>query len=628
MKLYFKYFLVSAALLALTGCAKDPAPTGAGEITIVASIGATKVSTDGDASAFESGDRLALYAWTGGAASVPDTRVVNGVVNTFDGTKWTPASPMIWGSMTTPHYFLGISPDPGAITSFTAWPYTLDPDPAAYAASDLLVATNFGTGGAGVVATGGAVSLPFTHVMALLRVNLKFRSEWATKPAVGSVTVQARTAATVNFLTQTATVDGTVAAGEVPLTELATPASGYGRSFSGLQVPQTFRRITVNIGGKAYVYESTDDISLTGGAYTTVNLNVGKDRIVLDGISVSSWTDAPALPEGQLQESMLHTPLTLEATEDGTTIAITNQVQVPFEYAIDGGARTPASGDVSLTLQKGQVVQFFSTNPALSADNKSFNIKPDKKCYVYGNVMSLIDDGPDGFAKDVVINGPEALKYLFWYGFGNIAFHPEKRMLLPATTLSPNCYERMFGYCTGLTSLPEGFLPATTLAENCYLSMFEDCDGLTTLPAGLLPATTLAPGCYQSMFYRCGHLTETPVLPDAVLASSCYNYMFNECASLEKVTCLATSKGDATDVFSSWLAMTGEVGAGTKTFVVNGCFTVSGDATTALPQLGGADTALWGSFRTDSGIPKNWTVVPVPGPGTSVFIMDKPGVWD
>lgn len=38
---------------------------------------------------------------------------------------------------------------------------------------------------------------------------------------------------------------------------------------------------------------------------------------------------------------------------------------------------------------------------------------------------------------------------------------------LPATTLSPNCYEVMFG-ASSITSIPNNLLPATTLANSCY----------------------------------------------------------------------------------------------------------------------------------------------------------------
>ena len=99
---------------------------------------------------------------------------------------------------------------------------------------------------------------------------------------------------------------------------------------------------------------------------------------------------------------------------------------------------------------------------------------------------------------------------------------------LPASTLSENCYNYMFGGCTLLTTAPE--LPAMTLAYECYNYMFADCTSLVTVPE--LPATTLAEECYNSMFDGCTSLTTAPELPATTLESGCYSRMFNECTSL------------------------------------------------------------------------------------------------
>ena len=69
----------------------------------------------------------------------------------------------------------------------------------------------------------------------------------------------------------------------------------------------------------------------------------------------------------------------------------------------------------------------------------------------------------------------------------------------PPTTLSNDCYQFMFAFCTNLTTAPE--LPATALATSCYSYMFSGCTGLTTAPA--LPATTLGSYCYKYMFNNC-----------------------------------------------------------------------------------------------------------------------------
>ena len=100
--------------------------------------------------------------------------------------------------------------------------------------------------------------------------------------------------------------------------------------------------------------------------------------------------------------------------------------------------------------------------------------------------------------------------------------------MLPAMTLTSNCYQEMFYGCTSLATAPE--LPATTLASNCYNCMFQDCKSLTTAPE--LPAMTLANYCYSNMFVGCTSLTTAPELPATALTTSCYQNMFYNCTSL------------------------------------------------------------------------------------------------
>ena len=256
----------------------------AGSITIEATIGQmSKATYNGNATTFTAADKILLYGWTGSKTEVPAKRVVDSVTCTFDGTVWTPAKPMRWRNVTDAHYFLGISPVPDSVTSFTAAAYKLDP--ANYTASDLLIATNLG----GVKAADGPVILTFEHAMAKLNVNLKFRSEFDGTPVVSSVTAAACDSATVNYLTGQVTAAGS--AGEVQIPQAAAPATGYEVSYGGLQVPQQgVKKITITIGSRKFVYESTQDIPLNAGHFTTVNLIAGRDRIELDEITISDWT--------------------------------------------------------------------------------------------------------------------------------------------------------------------------------------------------------------------------------------------------------------------------------------------------------------------------------------------------
>lgn len=282
-----KVIILAAVCLAALACTRENTSVTK-VISIRAGIGdVTKVATTGNAAAFEAGDKVALFAWTGSAAAVSTPLVVDGVKNTFDGSKWTPEVQMLWADMVTPHFFIGVYPA-RTVTDFTADEYTLDP--AKYEESDLLIATNV----AGLKAQDDPVTLAFDHVAAKLYVNLAFRNQWETEPTVTAVTATARKTATVDYLAKTLTATGSVE----PVAITATANNAW----SGLQVPQTgVNTITVTIDGKDYVYTHTEDIPLQGGKYTTVNLVIGRDQINLASeITISDWTSQGSAIDGDV----------------------------------------------------------------------------------------------------------------------------------------------------------------------------------------------------------------------------------------------------------------------------------------------------------------------------------------
>lgn len=77
-----------------------------------------------------------------------------------------------------------------------------------------------------------------------------------------------------------------------------------------------------------------------------------------------------------------------------------------------------------------------------------------------------------------------------------------------------------------------------------FLDLFNECSSLTSAENLVLPATTLSTNCYKRMFRMCTSLTTAPTLPAATYGSqfnTCYGSMFYGCASLNSITCLATS---------------------------------------------------------------------------------------
>ena len=275
-------------------------------------------------------------------------------------------------------------------------------------------------------------------------------------------------------------------------------------------------------------------------------------------------------------------PLTFEAISDGP-ISFSNKASNPVSYSIyssdgsensSGTINASSSGRISLTA--GQKVCFYGDNStyATSNTNSRFTIKTN--CYVYGNIMSLIDSNDYPDLKELT---EEYTFRLLFTGIDQLMNHPDKQLLLPATTLTNNCYYSMFYFCTSLTKAPD--LPATTLAERCYGRMFYGCSSLTTAPA--LPATTLASRCYDSMFYECSNLTTAPELPATTLAERCYINMFWGCTNLNSVKCLATDRS-ASFCTEDWLSGVAATGTFTK-----------------------AEGATWPSGV--NGIPDGWTVI-------------------
>ena len=190
--------------------------------------------------------------------------------------------------------------------------------------------------------------------------------------------------------------------------------------------------------------------------------------------------------------------LTLSALEDGEiTIEIPSDVNAVYatylSYSKDKSSWTETvvnSTDQTITIPvssgddvylKGKAKQW--TNPEYSLFSTSINSTAN--FIVSGNIMSLLYD--DDFRGKVTL--PDGSEYSFWRLFrNNNHLINAENLILPATTLAPYCYARMFYDCTSLTTAPE--LPATTLVNRCYQYMFYDCSSLTTAPA--LPATTLA----------------------------------------------------------------------------------------------------------------------------------------
>jgi hypothetical protein len=188
-----------------------------------------------------------------------------------------------------------------------------------------------------------------------------------------------------------------------------------------------------------------------------------------------------------------------------------------MKYSINGGNKEPiicesGSNIYSIEVNHDDVVRFYG-----NGTNGSTNIIVNSDVMLTGNIMSLVDE--NNFATITTMEGA-SFAGLF---AGNTCGFEASGLLLPATTLSENCYSGMFAGCSGMSDTPVE-----------------------------LPALTLAPGCYSNMFEGCDMIPATPHLPATKLVDRCYASMFSGCGTIEQVTCLATTI-NGTDCTTNWL---------------------------------------------------------------------------
>lgn len=124
--------------------------------------------------------------------------------------------------------------------------------------------------------------------------------------------------------------------------------------------------------------------------------------------------------------------------------------------------------------------------------------------------------------------------------------------MLPAQTLSGNCYEGMFMGCTSLTRMP--YLPATTVPGYAYAWMFEGCSSLNDIYYGMEVTTFEGNMSCARMFKDCTSLTYGPTIDATTLGYKTYSSMFNGCSSLNNITVKFTDWNEAEQSTENWLS--------------------------------------------------------------------------
>lgn len=349
---------------------------------------------------------------------------------------------------------------PSKTIDYTGQVGTLDDIAAKY---DYATATTIVSNVSGNTITSKENEVGFTNQQAIVKFTLK--NAYGEPLAVNDLKVSATGLKT----SDTTTGDITI-----------TPASATNEIYAALSgISSTAVTLTATVGSDTYPPFTSPDVSFVNGQYYRVTVKV--------------------------RPPIFYEPLTLEATVDNTQITFINYASNPVYYRINQGKweNIPSNDNKSITgINKGDTVRFKGTNSTYYGGDYSPSIACSNPCYVYGNMMSMVD--ATNFASLTTLpEGSDTFHGFFMYNTDspdeqnshlNLINHPTKDLLLPATTLRDGCYKSMFAGCQKLTRAP--VLPAATLVDNCYAFMFDGCSSLAYIKC--LATDISATNCTQN----------------------------------------------------------------------------------------------------------------------------------
>ena len=175
--------------------------------------------------------------------------------------------------------------------------------------------------------------------------------------------------------------------------------------------------------------------------------------------------------------------LTFIVTSGGTIVwrkGGGNAQNLSISYSINNGTWTTITASsttgTAIDVVAGDEVRFKGTNSSYSKYGSyvfACRFAGTATCCVCGNIMSLIYG--DNFIGQNKLPSANTFCGLF-FSYSKMTSDEEHKLVLPATTLTNDCYHHMFYGCSNLTIAPE--LPAPTLKNLCYAEMFGGCSKL------------------------------------------------------------------------------------------------------------------------------------------------------
>jgi len=284
---------------------------------------------------------------------------------------------------------------------------------------------------------------------------------------------------------------------------------------------------TTNTTGNISLYPETPTsrwaILLPNEDSVTVTVNaVGyiEKNITIPPVKKNDFLHGENAVSFELTAMDADTPLTMMMMAPEGTICVINPPE-GMQYEKNNEGKSPITCDrenepFCIEVNHDDEVRFYGNGTSIT-DYSNTHIVSTNHTELHGNIMSLVDEY--NFATATSMERASFAGLFSGDGFpGGTFIINASGLLLPATTLSENCYSGMFAGCAELTDTPVE-LPALTLAPGCYSNMFEGCDKLSDAPH--LPAPELVEGCYANMFDGCGSINAVTCLATTIPGSNC-----------------------------------------------------------------------------------------------------------
>lgn len=323
-----KMFLLMTVAAAWIACDRDdecPPPAGdSQQIAVQAEIAGSELASGiapeskttiiGSSAAWKEGDQLGLFC----TQSVPNaSNLIFTAAGNGASATWSTANPVYWGApASTAHTFLAYAPYASGNTAAAVKLPALTGQTGTISSSlDLLISNNLGS--SGVLRSGGAVGLTFTHALALIEFDITIGAGVSTTnttltsftvaagssdkvytTTAGTSTIALATGAitastTASDLTNTATMQPTAP----PTLSTSTPATVYALVLPGTYSAVPTLAVVLSEGGTTVSVPATaldaSTKTFAAGSKYTYAVNIARTVITISNPTITPWTNVP-----------------------------------------------------------------------------------------------------------------------------------------------------------------------------------------------------------------------------------------------------------------------------------------------------------------------------------------------